>query len=157
MMTVQITGLAELERKLIALGPKIATKAMRTALVSGAQVIKREAILRAPLPGIKRSIFLKSLKMTPFAMNLIIGVRKGIKLWKKDKETGQIDKSRDAFYWHWFEFGTKERYQKKGRNTGHIQKQAFIIPAFEAKKELASAKIVSVLKNKISQFTREPA
>jgi len=151
MMTVQITGLAQLEKKMISLGPKIALKALRGALVSGAQTIKRDAISRAPsLSGrLRRAILIKRLtKPNPFKENVIIGVRHGKKMQKTD---------RDAWYWGFIEFGTKERHWKGGKSTGAMKKKSFIQPAFEAKKENAAERIKTYLQKKISQFAREPA
>jgi HK97 gp10 family phage protein len=151
MVSVQITGLAQLEKKMISLGPKIALKALRGALVSGAREIKNDAINRAPsLSGrLRRAILIKRMpKGNPFNERVIIGVRHGKKLQKTD---------RDAWYWGFVEFGTKERRWKSGKSTGTMPKQSFIQPAFETKKEKAVDRIKSFLQNKISQFVREPA
>jgi HK97 gp10 family phage protein len=155
-VSVEIQGLKELERKLIAMGPKVGLKAMRSALVSGAQVIKKDAISRVPVKTgtLKRAVLVKRLtKTNPFKENVIVGVRHGKKYQSKDSK-----RNRDAFYWTWIEFGTKERYHKKtGKSVGSTPKQEFIRPAFEAKKNSAMTRIVDVLKRKIAQYAKEPA
>ena len=144
-ISVEIQGLRELERKLIALGPKVGLKAMRSALVSGAQVIKRDAMERVPVKTgrLRRALLIKRLaKLNPFSEKVIIGVRHGKKQQKSD---------RDAYYWSWIEFGFKNRAGKP------VNPQSFIRPAFEAKKNSAMNRIVDVLKKKISQYAKEPA
>lgn len=145
MMNVEVQGLKELERKLISMGPKVSLKAMRSALVSGAQVVKRDVIERAPVRSgrLKRSVLVKRMtKTNPFNERVIVGVRHGKKQRKAD---------RDAFYWTWMEFGFKDR---AGRP---VAPQKFIRPAFEAKKGNALNKIIDVLKKKISQYAKERA
>jgi HK97 gp10 family phage protein len=145
MMTAKVTGLAELERKMIALGPKIALKALRGALVSGASQIKQDAIARAPRATgrLKRAILIKRMnKSNPFSERVIVGVRHGKKEQKRD---------RDAYYWGFIEFGFKDRSGKQ------IAGKSFIRSAFESKKEKALDRIKAYLQKKISQFAGEPA
>jgi HK97 gp10 family phage protein len=144
-VSVQVTGLRELERKLVALGPKVGLKAMRSALVSGAQVIKKDALNSVPVKTgrLRRSILIKRLaKLNPFSEKVIIGVRHG----KKYQKT-----NRDAYYWKFLEFGHKDRAGKM------VDAQPFIRPAFEAQKTNAMNRIIDVLKKKISQYAKEPA
>jgi HK97 gp10 family phage protein len=145
MVSVQITGLAQLEKKMIALGPKIALKALRGALVSGAQAVKQDAIQRAPtLTGrLKRAILIKRMpKGNPFNERVIVGVRHGKKMQKRGL---------DAYYWGFIEFGHKDRAGKQ------VPARSFIRTAFEAKKGNALDRIAAFLQKKISQFAREPA
>lgn len=144
-ISVEIQGLRELERKLIAMGPKVGLKAMRSALVSGAQVVKRDVLERVPVKTgrLRRSVLIKRLaKLNPFSEKVIIGVRHGKKQQKFD---------RDAYYWTWIEFGFKNRSGKP------VSPQPFIRPAFEAKKNQALSRIMDVLKKKIAQYAKEPA
>ena len=144
-VSVEIKGLRELERKLVALGPKVGLKAMRSALVSGAQVIKKDALERVPVKTgrLRRSLLIKRLaKLNPFSEKVIVGVRHGKKQQKSD---------RDAYYWGWIEFGFKT---KAGQP---VSAQPFIRPAFEAKKNSAMTRIIDVLKKKIAQYAKEPA
>lgn len=153
MAGVQIQGLAELEKKMIALGPKIALKALRGALVSGASQIKKDAIARAPIKTgkLRRAILIKRMpKGNPFREQVIVGVRHGRKAWKKQKD-GKFDKSRDAFYWTFIEFGFKDRGGKE------ISGKSFLRSAFETKKEKALDRIKEYLQKKIPQLVKEPA
>jgi HK97 gp10 family phage protein len=145
MISVQVTGMAQLHKRMVTLGPKIALKALRGALVSGAQEIKKDAIQRAPmLTGrLKRAVLIKSMpKGNPFNERVIVGVRHGKKMQKRGL---------DAFYWGFIEFGHKDRSGKQ------VQAKSFIRPAFESKKVNAMDRISSYLKKKISQFVKEPA
>lgn len=157
MITAQVQGWGELSRSMKALGPKIALRAIRSALGSGAKVVKNEAISRAPVKTgrIKRAIYVKRLnKPNPLAERFILGVRHGRETWKKSE--GGFDTSYDAWYWRFLEFGTKERYHKKtGKYVGIIQRKSFIQTAFDSKKEAALAKIKEVLTRKVAQIVRE--
>jgi HK97 gp10 family phage protein len=142
-ITVQVQGLKEIQRKLIAMGPKVGLRALRGALVSGSQVIKKDAISRAPVDSgrLSRAILVKRLSKTnPFKEQVIVGVRNGKKLQKTD---------RDAYYWRFIEFGHKDKAGKA------VAAQSFLRPAFEAKKMSALERIKEVLKNKIAQFAKE--
>ncbi len=91
----KIEGLKELQATMLKLGPEIQKKAIWSALLSGAQVVKKEAERMAPvLTGrLEKAILVKNVK----GIGYIIGVRHGRKEQKKD---------RDAYYWTFQEFGT---------------------------------------------------
>ena len=131
-MSAQVTGLKELEKKLIELGPKIGRQALKSALVAGASVVKKEAQLMAPAKTgrLRRAMYIKRMsKPNPFKENVIFGVRHGKKMSKRDL---------DAYYWSFLEFGTK-----------FIKKISFVQRAFETSKERALQKIKQVLADKI--------
>jgi HK97 gp10 family phage protein len=137
-MTVHITGLKELEKKMIALGPKIARKALKGALVSGAAVIRKEARALAPIKEgrLRRAMYIKRMsKPNPFKENVIFGVRHGKKMAKRDL---------DAYYWSFLEFGTK-----------FIKAMLFIQKAFKNSQVKALNKIKEVLAKKIMILVRE--
>jgi len=137
-VSVQITGLKELEKKMIELGPKIGRKALKSALVAGAQVIKKEAQMLAPIKTgrLRRAMYIKTMsKPNPFKENVIFGVRHGRKMSKRDL---------DAYYWTFLEFGTK-----------FIKKVSFIQVAFQKAQGKALEKFKDVLANKISQLVKE--
>lgn len=141
----QVIGWRELEAKMKQLGPKITTRAVRYALVKGAQVVRDEAKKQAPMATgtLRKAIYVKKQnKENPFKENVILGVRHGRKMWKKKKEGG-FNKSKDAFYWKWHEFGTNK-----------MKETPFMRPAFESKKMEAYNKIKSVLTQKITQIVR---
>lgn len=145
MIDIQVQGLAELERKMLALGPKIGLKALRSALASGAQVIKRDAMIRVPMKTgrLKRALYIKRLsKPNPFQERFIFGARHGKKMRKRNL---------DAYYWGFIEFGHKDR------SGNAVNPRPFIVPAFASKKEAALDRIKVVLRNKIQQFAKEKA
>jgi len=144
-VTVQVLGMRELSAKMKELGPKITRKAIKYALIKGAQVVRDEAKRQAPIAtgALRKAIYIKKMnKENPFKENVILGVRHGRKMWKKKKEGG-FDKGKDAFYWKWIEFGTKK-----------MKEDPFMRPAFESKKMEAFDKIKSVLTDKIKQIVR---
>jgi HK97 gp10 family phage protein len=139
-VSVQITGLKELEKKMINLGPKIGRKALKGALVAGAKVIKKEAQMLVPIKTgrLRRAMYIKTMsKPNPFKENVIFGVRHGKKMSKRDL---------DAYYWTFLEFGTK-----------FIKKVTFIQKAFQNKQTKALEKFKEVLANKISLLVKENA
>lgn len=157
MITAQVQGWAELSRSMKALGPKIALRGIRSALWSGAKVVKQAAMTMAPedTGRLKKAIYVKRLsKPNPLAERFILGVRHGRGTWKK--LANGFDTSRDAWYWRFSEFGTAERHHKKtGKYVGKAKRQSFIVPAFEANKEKALARIKEVLTRKVAQIVRE--
>ena len=138
MVSIKIEGLQELEKKMIALGPKIGRKALKGALVAGAVVIREEAKRLAPaLTGrLRKAMYVKKMsKPNPYKENVIFGVRHGRKMSKKDL---------DAYYWSWLEFGTK-----------FIKKMSFVEIAFKNKVNEALERIKVVLTKKIILLAKE--
>lgn len=130
-LRVEVQGLKELERKMIALGPRLARNALRSSLNAGAQVIKKEAQAREPeLTGkLKKATYVARSRRGSgpdtdnlgFKETYIVGVRSGRK---------EMKKGRDAYYWRWLEFGTK-----------FMSARPFLRPAFELKKYEALERI----------------
>jgi len=136
--SIKVEGLQELEKKMIALGPKIGRKALKGALVAGAVVIREEAKRLAPaLSGrLRKAMYVKTMgKPNPYKENVIFGVRHGRKMSKKDL---------DAYYWSWLEFGTK-----------FIKKMSFVEIAFKNKVNEALERIKVVLTKKIILLAKE--
>lgn len=134
-VSFEVKGLKELNAKLKSIGPFVRDKVLSSAVNSGAQIIKRDAIARAPLDTgtLKRSIYVK--RISERGNNeaaYIVGVRKGKKFRKKNQ---------DAFYWTFVEFGTK-----------HFAAMPFLRPAFEANKEAALDKIKKTLAVGVDKF-----
>ena len=165
-VSVQVIGLKELERKLKALGPMIAKKALKSALVAGAKVIRTEIISNEPvLTGrLRRATYIKKMnKPNPFTERVIIGVRHGKAMQKvSQKKFGKT--GLDAFYWTFQEFDHLVR-GKKGRSkyarmaaavdgTKVIPGKHFITRAFQATKERALAIFKEVLAGNIKKIVQ---
>jgi len=136
-ITVKVTGLKELDKELRGLGEKVARKALRSAVNTGAQVIKKEAKLLAPKDTgrlSKKAIFVKRAreKGGKFKEVYIVGVRTGRR---------EGEKNRNAFYWFFHEFGTK-----------FLAARPFLVPAFETKKREAFEAIKNKLRSNIKKF-----
>ena len=139
-VTLKVEGLAELERKMRAIGPKLARTALRSSLNTGTQIIKKDAQARAPVKtGLlaSRAIYVKRTKEKGSATKevYIVGVRQGHKEQKRD---------RDAYYWKFIEFGTK-----------FIPAVKFLQSAFESKKYQAFGRIKQKLKDNLDKIVRE--
>lgn len=131
---LNIAGLSELRAALRELPDRIARNVLRGAVNAGATVIRAEARVRAPVytgevadghppPGtLKRAIYQKQINELSSLTNQVffVGVRHGKKYRKQGKKG---DKSQDAYYWRWVEFGTST-----------MSARPFLRPAFEAKK-----------------------
>jgi len=158
--TVQILGLEELKRKMITLGYKISRNALKSALVAGAKEIKKEAMNLAPVKTgtMRKAIYIKKMgKPNPFKENVIVGVRSGKKLQRRNL---------DAYYWRFIEFGHLARPKGKARSRSGrvsaaaggakmIAAQPFVRPAFENSKVRALGRFKVVLADFISKITKE--
>lgn len=160
MTNVQVLGLAELKNKMLTLGSKINRQALRSALVAGAKEIKKEAIALAPIKTgrMRRALYIKKMgKPNPFQENVIVGVRSGKRLQKRDL---------DAYYWKFIEFGHLTRPKGKSRSNSArisaaaagakmVPAQPFVRPAFENSKGRALDRFKVVLADFISKITKE--
>jgi HK97 gp10 family phage protein len=136
---VQVLGLKELEKKMIALGPKIGRQALKGALVAAAKEVKRAAQNLAPekTGRLRRAMYIKTMsKPNPFKENIIFGVRHGFKMSKRNL---------DAYYWTFLEFGTK-----------FMTSFNFIQEAFHIGKGIALERFKTVLADKIAKIVRQP-
>lgn len=161
---MEIQGLADLERRMRQLGPKLAKNALRSAVNAGAQVIKKEAQARAPENTgklKKKAIYVTRSReeSSDSKQTYKVAVRMGRKEQKK---------GRDAYYWWWVEFGTKAHLIKAkiskvlsgggetfGREMHHpgTKPRPFLAPAFEAKKMQALERIKQKLKQRLDALT----
>lgn len=121
--TVRVEGLKELDDALQLLSSDIQNKIARAATNAAAQVIKNEAIKRAPADtgNLRKNIIVKRLpaqEASPLTSQHIVTVRQG-KLTKKQKGAGL----QDAFYGRFVEFGTVK-----------MAPRPFLRPAFDSKK-----------------------
>lgn len=137
-LTAEVEGMAALERRMRGLEPKLAKSALRAAVNAGAQVIKKEAKSLAPIDTgklSKRAIYVQRSRRGSSRSREEYKV--AVRLGKKDQE-----KSRDAFYWWYIEFGTK-----------FLAARPFMRPAFEKMKFVAVEKIKAKLLEKLDKLT----
>jgi HK97 gp10 family phage protein len=138
--TVRIEGLAELDKKLRGLGPKIARKALGYSVSQGARIIRNEAKARAPVRTgvLRRAIYYKRVSeaSTPWSRTYIVGVRRGKKYQKRNQ---------DAFYFPFVEFDT---VRTKGRY--------FVTNAFVSRQADAARAIAEALERKTMEYAEKP-
>lgn len=134
-VSFKIEGGADLSRRLLELNDKLQKKILRSAVVAGAQVIKKRAKQIARSKGIEdtgaliRNIAGKVEKQrNPEYVQINIGVRHG-------KPNPKAKRQDDPFYWHMHEFGTSK-----------MAARPFIRPAFEETKEEALGAMVERVK-----------
>ena len=145
-----IKGLSELSAALKELPQRIARNALRQSVARGASLIRDEAKARAPvsseaqpghpLPGtLRRAIVIRhdAKRSGPTSQTYVVAVRQGKKYRNQGKKG---NRSQDAYYWRWVEFGTVK-----------MSARPFLRPAFEAKKQEAVQAITEYLAQRIAQ------
>ena len=147
--SVQIKGLAELDRALRELPDRVARNGLRASVYAGAKVIRDEAKARAPKaakslganqppPGtLKRSVILKHIRELSSLgrQTFFVLVRHG-KKYRKQGKRGTL--SQDAWYWRFLEFGTRKKTARP-----------FLRPALETKRREATQAIKERLTQRI--------
>ena len=104
MTTIQISGLAELERELKALPAKLQRRSLNNAMNAGARVVQQEIKNRAPVKTgtLKRNVASRKGKpRNGLEARVVIGVRTG-KVQKRGKRKGQFV---DPYYYKFQELG----------------------------------------------------
>lgn len=155
-VTIQIEGLEGLLSELKAFPQAVTTRVLRGAAATGASVVRKEAILRAPdftgppEPGhppsgtLRRSIYQTRLtqECTPTREVFKVDCRRG----KRYQAAGKFGLDADAFYASWVEFGHFARVPHEmtktakaaGRMLGiakWVPAHPFMRPALQAKGE----------------------
>lgn len=145
-----ITGLKELSAALKELPQRIARNVLRQSVARGAAVIRDEAKTRAPVseaarpggpvPGtLRRAIVVRhdARRSNALSQTYVVTVRQGKKYRNQGKKG---NRSQDAYYWRWVEFGTVK-----------MRARPFLRPAFETKKQEAVRAITEYLAQRIAQ------
>jgi len=134
-MTTQVTGLSELLQNLRTLPGKVQAKALQRAVGAGAEVIRAEAELRAPVHTGKIG------KAHPPAGTLKKSVYKARLLDEctATRETWQVNVRKKAYYAHMVEFGTVK-----------MAPRPFMRPAWDSKKDDA----LDAIRTKLSEAVR---
>ena len=132
---VDIQGDEELIRKLNGMSKGFRSKALLHAVTQGAEIVEREAKARAPVRKggkggtLRRSITTVKLKSASKLAKVAVSWRKG-----KASRTA-------AFYGIMLEKGTRSLRRKDGARTGTGPERAFLIPAYESKREAVAREI----------------
>jgi len=136
MMTVNITGLKELQQALNQLPLEIQKRPLRSAVSAGAKVIVDEAKRLAPqgeTGNLRKALYrYRSRSQSSRGQEtFLVGVRKGKKNYvdsAKNRRLNRVGKKYtvegEAYYWRFIEFGTSK-----------MPARPFLRPAFESKKE----------------------
>lgn len=163
--TVTLTGFQQLRDRLAKMDEGLKEQALRSAAFAGAEIVRDEAILKAPVmtgpswkghppPGtLKKSIIVKRLEeeAAPYKQAYLVTVRRG------KKGTAE-----DGYYARWVEYGhiykppgqalKGGKASKSAQRAAHISAGGVFIPAhpymrpaYMSKKEAAKAKIVERL------------
>ena len=147
MMTVNITGLKELQQALNQLPLEIQKRPLRSAVSAGAKVIVDEAKRLAPqgeTGNLRKALYrYRSRSQSSRGQEtFLVGVRKGKKNYvdsAKNRRLNRVGKKYtvegEAFYWRFVEFGTSK-----------MPARPFLRPAFESKKNQA----VETIKNRLA-------
>lgn len=142
--TISITGLAELEKRLLDFPDKIARNILAGAIRAGAVVIQREARDRAPQSSEAHYLGKKGQKS--YALIQPGSLKKGVKVRLAPRKSRErpieywVYVSSKIWYWKFVEFGTSKMAGKP-----------FMRPAFEGMKELAVDRIRDYLDARIDK------
>lgn len=138
---IKLEGFDQLARQLRELPQALAKNALRAAVNAGATEVRKEVQARAPvLTGrLRKSVYQAQVRelSSLYRQVYIVGVRSGPKRTK----TGAKDRSRDAFYWRFLEFGTR-----------YIAARPFLRPALATKKGAAIEAMARKLRERIERF-----
>lgn len=145
-MTVQITGMAELERKLKALDAKVKRKLVRTAVKAGARVILAQATANAMsmVDGEMGALLAKNLKIHVFRKQKRGSY--GVSVWTKPGVMGFIWITQDGTQEYIpaaIEFGHYGGWQQE--SPSFVPAIPFIRTAFDTKRRAAERTIGRVL------------
>lgn len=121
----QIKGVEEVNRALEAMGPKNARRIGGNAARAGAREIRDEIKARVPRPGWAKDVRVRTAKAAdtgPTERRAVVDFK---------------PKSRGQRLGHIFEFGTVQRYTKKGAFRGRVAARPFMRPGLIASREAA--------------------
>lgn len=158
-LRVQFKGLREIERNMLELPKRVDRRLLEEGLGVAGRMVRDEARLLAPeLAGddprwskgaLRRAIRSARIRPREYSAEVIVGVRslsrktrasfkqKQAARRRAGKRSRRID-PRDAYYWHWVEFGR-----------AGMPARPFLRPAFEAKKEAAVAAAIEVFRKRV--------
>jgi HK97 gp10 family phage protein len=140
--TIQITGLADLEKLLEDFSDRIAKNILSGAIRAGAVVIQNEARRTAPQSAEEHQAGRKGKKVmvSPGNLRKNIKVRSAPRKSKTQPVEYWVYVSKKAWYWTFVEFGTKK-----------MQARPFLRPAFESRKQEALDRIKEYLAARIEK------
>lgn len=140
--TIQITGLADLEKRLLDFPDKIARNILAGAIRAGAVVIQKEARQLAPMSteAHKLGKGSKAVEIQPGSLRKGIRVRLAPRKSRDFPITYWVYVSKKLWYWKFVEFSTKNWSGKP-----------FMRPAFDSHKEAAVERIREYLAARIDK------
>lgn len=170
-VTFSIPDLAAFLRDLEDLPKQVRMRIVKGAVATGASVIRKESVLRAPMyPGTvgKDHPQPGTLKKSIYQTRLVDKCNDTTEVWKVDVRKGKVftKKGRrmpDAYYAAWVEYGhytrtpggvgTRAQRRLKARSAGDVRwvpAQPFMRPAFEAKKQDAFQAMVDYIRRELA-------
>lgn len=153
---VTVKGFDEVRRVFQELPREIAQKALRGALLDGAEIMRKEVQARAPkrafwppkrrkgrvvMPGVLKRSIVKRVRPTP----------------RKGDITVSVGATGAAFYWHMVEFGHRLVRGGRKRNKrviGQVAARPFLRPAFAAMGEAMTRRAMARLGPRIVAIAR---
>lgn len=154
MITVQVTGLKELQKALDQLPKEIQGRPLRSAVSAAAKVIVDDVKSRVPVGetgNLKTAVYrYRSRRNSATGREtFFVGIRQGKAQYKDtayNRRKGRVGKNYktagEAYYWRFLEFGTAK-----------MQAKPFLRPSFEANKSRA----VEVMKERLGKAIQTQA
>lgn len=116
----QITGLDDVQKMLNDMAPREARNLMRATIHGVAGDVAKSAKTKVRSKTVKKALKTKRIKSHPDKPSSGVYVTRG----KNAKH--------DAYFWHWIEYGTKNRVIKKtGVDVGAMPETPFVRPAVQ--------------------------
>jgi len=149
-----VKGIEEVKRVFQALPTEIARKALRGALMDGADVIRRQAQAMAPKAR-GGAAYWATKGRAPGRLKASI-VRRARARPRQGDATVSIGATRNAFYWHMVEFGHRLVRGRRGakRQVGTVAPRPFLRPAFAQAGPAAVQRVFERLGPRIEAIAR---
>lgn len=141
-MKLEVKGIEEVKAAFRQLPKEIARKALRGALMDGAEVIRREARVLAPRrSGKLAKSIIRRARTRPRAGDMTVSV----------------GADRRAWYWHFVEFGhrlVRGRGKRNKRVVGQVRSRSYLRAAFDRRGADAAKRVMQRLGPQIEAIAR---
>jgi len=147
-ITIQIRGLEDVKRAFRDLPKEVAQKALRGALLDGAEVLRKEAQRRAPVRPFWPPKRDKSGRVRlPGALRASIVKRARPRGRNGADMTVSVGATKNVFYWHFVEFGHRlvSGRGKSSKTIGQVRGRPYLKPSFDAAAPAAVNRVIARL------------
>lgn len=159
---VEVTGLRELNARLLALPAEIGNKPLKAALRKVGKVVQGAAVrkVRRKTGALSDNIIVAQVrKLPPTEVAVQVTIRAKAKKYKdnaRNRKSGRVGTEYanvgPLFYARFLEFGTADRKHKNGKSVGPMPAYPFLRPAFEENKSYLPEMLRTELSQAIDRY-----